>query len=134
MTDFDVRYGTRAGPFLGLLGLGLLGLGPLGLGRCFSRATVEDGVLRVRMGSAFHGAAPLARVRHALPGPDVPVARGVHVWRGRWLVNGAGSGIVEIGLEPPMLARAAGVPLRVRSLSVSVDDPGVLISALRAAA
>ncbi len=122
MPEFDLRYGSFAGPLLGLLGLG----------RSRSRVTVDGGTIRVRMGWAFNGQAPLQSVRSAAPGQTVALTRGVHGWGGTWLVNGAGDGIVELRLDSPMPARMLGLSLRVRLLRVSVADPGALLEALQA--
>jgi hypothetical protein len=50
----------------------------------------------------------------------------VHGFRGRWLVNGSGRGILSIQLTPAQRAYVMGVPIRLRELLVSVTDlPGV---------
>ena len=120
MPTFPIRYGTLSGPFLGALGLG----------RRFSRVEVTDDMLRVRMGWGFGGETPRAGVVGVVPGNRVALTRGVHGWRGNWLVNGAGDGIVEITLDPPMKARTIGFPLRVAQLAVSVEDPSAVLAAL----
>ena len=51
---------------------------------------------------------------------------GAHGWRGEWLVNGSSSGIVRIELEPPGRAKVCGVPVELRVLRVSVEDPAGL--------
>ena len=56
--------------------------------------------------------------------------RGVHGWRGSWLVNGAGDGLVEVLFDPPMRARVLGFPVHVRRLRVAVDDPDGLVQAI----
>jgi hypothetical protein len=84
-----------------------------------------------RMGWAFRAAFERARVRAAAPlGRRIPLTRGVHGWAGRWLVNGAGDGVVSIDLEPAQRAYVLGVPIRLRQLQVSVDDPDALLAAL----
>lgn len=50
------------------------------------------------------------------------LSMGVHGWRGRWLVNGASTGIVVVTFDPPGRGRLFGVPLKVRELAVSVAD------------
>jgi hypothetical protein len=55
---------------------------------------------------------------------------GVHGWRGRWLVNGSPKGIVELTIDPPVRAHVAGLPITLRTLSVSVTDPDALIAAV----
>ncbi len=58
-------------------------------------------------------------------------SRGAHGWRGRWLVNGAGDGLVVIDISPPARARVTGVPVRLRELTVSVEDPDALAAELQ---
>ena len=58
------------------------------------------------------------------------VSRGVHGWRGRWLVNGAGVGLVRLRLDPEQRARTLGLPVRLRELIVNVAEPDALIAAL----
>lgn len=60
----------------------------------------------------------------------VSLTRGVHGWAGRWLVNGAGEGVLAIDLDPTQRARVAGFPVRLRQLLVSVEDPAALTRAL----
>jgi hypothetical protein len=55
---------------------------------------------------------------------------GVHGWRGAWLVNGAASGLVSITVDPPVRAWAVGVPVRLRQLTVSLEDPDAFRAAL----
>jgi hypothetical protein len=46
------------------------------------------------------------------------------------LVNGSSSGLVRITFDPPAHGHTAGVPVTVRVLRVSVDDPDALVQAL----
>ena len=77
------------------------------------------------MGSwSFSGRAPPGSVTSArVLTETVSLSRGVHGWRGDWLVNGAGDGLVEIRFDPPMRAHVLGFPVRVRRLRIAVDDP-----------
>lgn len=59
------------------------------------------------------------------------ITRGVHGWRGRWLVNGAGVGLVRIRFEPEQRARTIGFPVRLVELVVNVADPADLLEAAR---
>jgi hypothetical protein len=102
----------------------------LGLTRSRSWVEVDDERLRARMGWAFNLDAPLASVRAARQGAERVWGWGVHGWRGRWLVNGSSSGLVRIALDPPARARLGPVPLRVRELRVSLEDPEGLVGAL----
>jgi hypothetical protein len=86
--------------------------------------------LRVRMSWAFRLDAPLVNVRDAQPDTGRVWGWGVHGWRGRWLVNGSSSGLVRIDLDPPGRAFIGPIPLTVRELRVSVEDPDGLLAAL----
>ncbi|HEX4984197.1 MAG TPA: hypothetical protein VFV63_21010, partial [Ilumatobacteraceae bacterium] len=55
---------------------------------------------------------------------------GVHGWRGRWLVNGSSHGIVVVGIDPPAKARVLGVPVRLRELAISLEDPAGFAAAI----
>jgi hypothetical protein len=105
--------------------MGVLGLSP-------SRSWVEvgDDQLRVRMSWAFSLDAPLVNVRDAGPDSGRVGGWGVHGWRGRWLVNGSSSGLVRVDLCPPARGRMGPVPISVRQLRVSVEDPDGLVAAL----
>jgi hypothetical protein len=48
------------------------------------------------------------------------------------LVNGSTKGLVALTIEPPTQAKAAGRPVKLRSLWVSVTDPDALIAATTA--
>jgi hypothetical protein len=85
----------------------------------------------VRMGWAFR--ATFARscvARASVTGKRLPLTRGVHGWAGRWLVNGAGDGILAIDFEPRQRAYVTCFPVRLRRLLVSVEDPRALATAL----
>jgi hypothetical protein len=99
-----------------------------------SQAFVEiDGSeVVVRMGWAFRTRFARAAIASVAPAPDRWLTRGVHGFGGRWLVNGAGTGILRIDLEPPPRAYVVGVPVRLKQLLVSVEDPDRLSAALTA--
>jgi hypothetical protein len=64
-----------------------------------------------------------SHIKDAKPNTDRVYTRGVHGWRGRWLVNGSAKGMVELTIDPPVRAYVAGVPITLRTLWVSVTDP-----------
>lgn len=99
------------------------------LGVAPSRAYVEldADVVRVRMGWAFRADVPRSSIRGVRRVPNA-ISIGVHGWRGRWLVNGASGPLVALAIEPPAPARVCAVPVRLRELIVSVDDPAALSS------
>jgi hypothetical protein len=96
------------------------------------RVEVDGAEVRVRMGWVFHLDAPRANVRGVAPDHGPVWGWGAHGWRGSWLVNGSSSGLVRVEFDPPVRARTAGFPVRVRVLRVSVVDPDALVEALPA--
>jgi hypothetical protein len=86
--------------------------------------------IHVRMGMWFDLEAPLDTVQSAEPDTDRVLGWGVHGWRDQWLVNGSSQGLVRIIFAPTQRAWMGAVPLRVRVLRVSLDDPDGLVAAL----
>ncbi len=78
-----------------------------GAGRKVPRVTMGDSTVDVRMGWAFHATIPRESVASARPlnrgelrGPfRISTLRGVNYWPRTALVNGAGTGLVEITLN-----------------------------------
>jgi hypothetical protein len=109
--------------------LGLLGLGPR-----HSGVELNGEELRVRMGWGFAArilrqsisqAQPLTRRR------DIWYALGIHtLLGGRWIVNGSLTGVVTLAIEPPVRARAFGLPIRLRWLAMSLQDPEEFLTVL----
>jgi hypothetical protein len=95
---------------------------------------LDGETLRVRMGWAFSARIPRRLVAKAGPGksPFIRFTAGAHWWgRGRWLVNGAPDGIVDVELSEPV--RAVSIfPIRLKVLSVSLEDPAGFLAALGA--
>jgi hypothetical protein len=96
--------------------------------RC--RVEIDEGQLHVHLGWAFRLHASLADVRTVEPDSDPVRGWGAHGWRGTWLVNGSSAGVVRITFDPPAHGHTAGIPVTVRVLRVSVDDPDALVEAL----
>jgi len=119
---FTLRYGA-----FWAFALKLVGSGPQ-----HSGIAVSDADLAIKMGRSFDGRAPRSTVTSAQALSDTVISRGVHGWRGDWLVNGDGSGLVELRFEPPMPGHVLLFPIRVRRLRISVDDPNGLVDAVGA--
>ncbi len=117
---FTLRYGA-----ISRVALKLVGSGPE-----HSGVAVSDADLAIKMGRIFDGRAPRTSVASARALTDTVISRGVHGWRGDWLVNGDGGGLVEILFEPPMRGHVMWVPVSVRRLRVSVDDPAGVVAAV----
>ena len=64
--------------------------------------------------------------------PTIRFTAGAHGWGGRWLVNGAPDGIVTVDLSEPVRAFVSGFPIRLKELSVSLEDPEGFLGALGA--
>jgi hypothetical protein len=103
------------------------------LSHCFVDVDKARELVTVHFGWGFHAEFALSDVATAARTADVRMTTGAHGWRGRWLVNGASGPIVTITLRGPVRAAVMGLPIRLRELSVSVEQPDQLIAALTAA-
>jgi hypothetical protein len=96
-----------------------------------SYVEVTGSEVSVRMAWAFRATFPRSRIIRASPHDErFTLTRGVHGWAGCWLVNGAADSVFAIDLEPRQRAYVIGVPVSLRQLLVSVDDPPALAAAL----
>jgi hypothetical protein len=125
-----VRFPIRFSPGNGILFRGLL------ISRANSFVDVDDVTIHVRLGWAFSARIPRRLVKRAGPGkpPAIRFTAGAHGWAGRWLVNGAPDGIVDIELTEPARASVAGFPIRLKVLSVSLEGPDGFLEAIGAPA
>jgi hypothetical protein len=96
----------------------------------YCRVEVDDGEVRVRMSWLFSLDAPRSQLHAAVRDHGRVWGWGAHGWRGNWLVNGSSQRLVRLEFEPPVHARTAGFPIRVRQVRVSVEDPCGLLTAL----
>lgn len=96
-----------------------------------SYVEIDDDQVQVRMGWAFRSRFPRSAVVSTAALDPRPLSRGVHGFAGRWLVNGSADGILTIDLSPPQRAHVMGIPVRLRQLMVSVEDPAELARALK---
>jgi hypothetical protein len=105
-------------------------LGILGLGARFSRITVDADRVTVRLGWSFRATIPRSSISSIEPMSDSRISRGAHGWRGHWLVNGAGSPLVAVHLDPPVRAHVLGFPINLRRLDLSPERPAELVTLL----
>lgn len=99
--------------------------------RCHVVLTTDR--LKVTMGAcgwAFSSSVPRSSIVQAKRVSGRVWQWGAHGWRGRWLVNGSGRGLVQITIEPAGRGRCLFVPLKVRQLTLSVEQPDELVAAL----
>ncbi len=113
-------------------GLGGAIVRAVAMGPRFSSIEVTDTTLRVCMGWGFRATVPRASITSVATDPRRMFSRGAHGWRGRWLVNGSGKGLVTITIDPPTRGFVIGFPIRLRTLTVSAATPTELITALAA--
>jgi len=118
---FPIRFGFLRALFT------LLGSGP-----SRSEVSLEDSELHVRMGWMFSMRAPVDSIRHTTHSK----ARwwlgiGVHGLFGHWQINGALGSVATLDIAPPARAKLLTViPVKVRRLHVSVEDPDAMIAAV----
>ena len=99
--------------------------------RCSAVVGSDD--LRVTMGLggwAFAARVPRRTVTSVTRVNGPVWAWGAHGWRGRWLVNGSSHGLVQLTIEPSARAHTLGFPIKLRQLTISLDEPDALIAAL----
>jgi hypothetical protein len=109
-----------------------------GAGRKVPRVTMSSSTVDVRMGWAFHAAIPREAVASARPldrgelrGPfRISVLRGVNYWPRTALVNGAGTGLVEITLKRSKWVWLGPLRAPMRRLIVSAEDQSGLVAEL----
>jgi hypothetical protein len=94
----------------------------LGLGPRFSGVRVRDDMIDVRMGWGFHARIPRDRITGVTDAGRPFIGWGVHGWRGQWLVNGSMRDVVAVEIDPPVRARVCFVPVRLRTLWLSLAD------------
>jgi hypothetical protein len=95
----------------------------MGLGPRYSGVGLDADRLVVRMGWGFSAQVPRSAIQSAERTHGLVGGIGVHGWRGRWLVNGAASGLVLVRFDPAQRARVMGFPVKLVTLCLSLEDP-----------
>jgi hypothetical protein len=95
-----------------------------------ARVDLTDTALVVELGVAWRATVPRTAITGVRREPRTTVSVGAHGWRGRWLVNTVGRNLVVVDIEPAVTARLYGLPVRLRELAVSLEDPTAFIEAL----
>lgn len=125
MSGTPIRFPLRFEPWYAAMSTALL------LPPASAWIEVGAGEVSCRMGWSFRATFPRDAVVSAERFVGRPLSKGVHGLAGRWLVNGSARGLVSLALDPPQRAWVLGVPIRLRELIVSVEDPAGLLEALR---
>lgn len=102
------------------------------MGPRFSGIDVDATTVRVRMGWGFRATIPRSAITEVATTERRVWSRGAHGWNGRWLVNGSGKGLVTLTIDPAARGFAVGIPIHIRTLTVSASTPTELINALAA--
>jgi len=92
--------------------------------RC--RVTIRSAQLEVTMGAggwSFAAGVPRTSIAGVARVSGPVWSWGAHGWRGRWLINGSGRGLVRLTIHPTGRGRCLGVPVKLRELTLSLDDP-----------
>ena len=110
------RYAISYGALRPLLSM-------LCLGPRFSYVDFDGSDLHVVMGWGFRASFPASSIRSVVPYDGTTANIGVHGFAGSYLVNGKGSGLVTLMIEPTVKARLMGFPVKLRKLSISLDSP-----------
>lgn len=95
-----------------------------------SHVSVSADRLSVRFGWGFVLDAPLSALLSVRPRTSKVLELGVHGFARRWIVNGSYRNLVELRFASPVAARVGFVPVSVSKLTVSLDSPAALLSAL----
>ena len=106
--------------------MAVLGITPAG-----SYVDVSQTELVLHLGWAFRARIPRSSVRSVEPDSARVTGWGAHGWRGEWLVNGSSKGIVRITIDPLAKATCSGVPVKLRTLRVSLVDPDGFVDTVR---
>jgi hypothetical protein len=104
----------------------------MGFWKSNSFVELEGEGVHVKMGWGFDAKFERSSIRGVQPFEGIPGGIGVHGFRGRYLVNGAASGIVTMALEPVAKGHMIGIPVKISQLSVSLDEPQQFIAEVSA--
>ena len=94
------------------------------------RVEVTPSSLVVALGWSFRTTVPRASITAVASVPWRRLSTGAHGWRGRWLVNTASGPLVRVTIDPPAAGRVLGVPIRLRELTLSIEDVDAFLTEL----
>lgn len=99
-----------------------------------ARIDVTPDTVALRYGVIFRVDIPRASIR-SVEHTTIPRRWGIgaHGWAGRWLVNGSMQDLVTLTIDPRQPARTIGFRVRLRELTVSVENTDGFIAAVESA-
>jgi hypothetical protein len=106
---------------------------PLLSGPRHCRVVLTTDRLDVRMGLgawAFSASVPRAAITGVQRVGGPVLGWGAHGWRGQWLVNGSSQGMVRMTIDPAGRGRCLVMPIKVKQLTLSLEDPDQFVAAL----
>lgn len=112
--------------------LSLLGVGP---GK--SWVDVDDTTVRARLGWSGTVTIPRASITSVERVASVPwwLGYGMHGgFRGTWALNGSNSGAVKLTTSEPASGKVLGLPVRVRTVYFSLEDPEGFVAEVNSSA
>jgi hypothetical protein len=102
------------------------------LGARHGAVEVDEHQVVVRFGAMFRARIDRSAITAVRSESRRVISAGAHGFRGRWLVNGAGTGLVVVTIVPRQRAWVTGFPIRLRELWISLDDPIGFVAELSA--
>ena len=106
---------------------------PLLTGPRHCRVVLTADRLKVKIGLgawAFAATVPRTSVTSAERVSGPVLGWGAHGWRGQWLINGSSKGLVRVTIDPAGRGRCLIVPIKVKRLTLSLEEPDEFIAAL----
>jgi hypothetical protein len=92
---------------------------------------VGDQAVSVRMGWMGWAIVPRSSITSArVTSTKLIDGIGIHGFRGRWVINGRMGKAVELTIDPPARLKITGLPVKLTTLVVGVDDPAALVAEL----
>lgn len=98
---------------------------------CHVNLTSDRLDVKMGMGAwAFSTTLPRSSVVDAKRVTGPVLGWGAHGWRGQWLINGSSQGLVRVSIDPTGRGRCLFVPVKVKRLTLSLEEPDQFIAAL----
>jgi hypothetical protein len=122
-----LRFMLSFNPFMRVL------MVPLFAGPRRCHVVIRPETLQVTMGAggwAFATTVPRSSIAGVAQVSGPVWGWGAHGWRGRWLINGSSRGLVRLTIDPRGRAHCLAVPVKLRELTLSLDDPAGFVAAL----